>query len=319
MFKRICRIVVLIILGAGLLWLVGTSYSQFAKDIELKSPLEVFHIKLPEIKEPDNQLSLPNVNADNGSPNSSSDTNSSENTNSTPNESTQQESSTPENSSVINEESSTSQPTQVQTITKEELNELISNIRVSDEQVEGKYNRDTFEKPTKSYKLDGKTYTRNKYAWHISEYLIQEEPFEYKCPYTGIVITDPAQLDFDHIVSLKTVYENCPDWWTEKEMNEYAYDMLIGVDVLNSSNRSKGAKTPSEWLPEKNIEDFCFTYLAICYKYDIAMSKVDLNVCKLEILNAMSSGERVEFINRFNEGTEEYKLQQKLLEEIQSK
>lgn len=316
MFKTIVRVVIIILICLSVLWLGGMTWYSFKNNIELKSPLDIFHIKVPEIVEPgidvpdleEPNINIPDINIpDVDVP----------------------EVNGPDIPEIIEPEISSIEEPDIPEITepeielpsiktKEEVDKLISSIRVSSDTKKEGYERDDFEKPTKYFYIDKTKYTRNKYAWHISKYLISEEPFEYICPYTELTITDMSTLDFEHIVSLKTTYENCPDWWTEKEMNEYAYDQLVGVDVLNQANRSKGAKTPALWLPEKNIEDFCFTYLAICYKYDIAMSKTDIDVCRLEILNALDSGQDITFINQFNENTEEYKEQQKLLEEIKN-
>ena len=306
MFRALVRILLCILVILGLFWFLNTDWKEFKKDIELQNPAEVFNIDVPQLEEDNTTIELPEVNA-------SSNSNKEEKPKTEkPVEEEVKPTESPNTKPVVEKEQKTG-------ITKEELDKLISGIRISSGKNTEKYDRDTFESPSRKYDYNGVKLTRNKYAWHVSTHLVKEDPFEYVCPYTGLAITDKNTLDFDHIVSLKTVHENCPNWWTEKEMNEYAYDQLVGVDVLNTSNRSKSAKTPAEWLPDFNIEDFCFTYLAICYKYDISMSKVDLDVCKLEILNAISSGENVEFINKFNEGTEEYKKQQKLLEEIKSK
>lgn len=301
MFKLIVRIVASVLVCFGVLWFVNSSFNDFSNDIDLKNPLDVFKVETPQLEEPD--INTPNVTKAEAKKEEKSK---------------EKETTKKEVKQPTSAKKETKKQSNKAGITESELEKLIASIRVSTESQTQKYDRNDFEKPTKSYKLNGKSYTRNKYAWHVSKHLIKEQPFEYKCPYTGLLITDPKNLDFDHIVSLKTVNDNCPSWWTNKDKNEYANNQLIGVDVLNKSNRSKSAKTPSEWLPEDNIEDFCFTYLAICSKYDIAMSKIDIQVCKLEILNAISTGEEIMFINQFKEGTKEYKEQLKWYTEIKN-
>ena len=308
MIKKLIYIICIVLIFLGLLWLGGTTWQKYKNDIKLQSPLDVFNINVPSLEEPDINLpEIPEVHAE------------------IPEVETPDidipDITTPNIPEIeepdINLPEIENPNIELPSITREEVDGLVSKIRRAETKKED-YERDKFEKPTKYFYIDGTRYTRNKYAWHISKYLVSEDPFEYLCPYTGLTIIDIDMLDFEHIVSLKTTYMNCPDWWTEKEMNEYAYDQLVGVDVYNKANRSKGAKTPSEWLPEVNIEDFCFTYLAICYKYDIAMDKRDIDVCKLEIYNALSTGEEVTFINQFNEDTEEYERQQEWLEEIKN-
>ena len=314
MLKKIIYIACIVLIFFAILWYADSSFNKFGNDIELQNPLEVFNIDLPEIgnetidvpelDEPD--INIPDINKpDVDIP----------------------EVNGPDIPEITEPEiPSIEEPTipEIEEInlpsikTKEEVDKLISSIRVSSDNKKEGYERDKFEKPTKYFYIDKTRYTRNKYAWHVSDYLISEEPFEYICPYTGLTIIDMSMIDFEHIVSLKTTYENCPEWWTDKEMNEYAYDQLIGVDVLNTANRSKGAKTPSEWLPDKNAGDFCFTYVAICQKYDLSMSKTDLAVCKLEIYNTLDSRGEVKFINQFKENTEEYQRQLKWYEDIKN-
>ena len=44
----------------------------------------------------------------------------------------------------------------------------------------------------------------------------------------------------------------------------------------------------------------CYSWLVIAEKYDIALRKVDIDVCKLEILNSISSNEEIKMINQTN-------------------
>lgn len=112
--------------------------------------------------------------------------------------------------------------------------------------------------------------------------------FTYTCPYTGKVITDLddkkedqdfGNLDYNHIVSLSVVERSCPDWWTEKEKNAYAYNQLVGVNVLNSANRSKSDKGPTDWLPDINRGIYCYSWLVICQKYNLSMTKDEIQLC----------------------------------------
>ena len=183
---------------------------------------------------------------------------------------------------------------------EDELLILSDSINIIDKlpELEG-YDRDKYEGSTKTYKLDGETYNRNDFAWKVSDFLISEDPFEYICPYTGETITDESKLDFDHIVSLRVVEASCPDDWTDEDKNNYAYNIGVGIDVSYSANRSKGSKTPSEWLPNENIEDYCYTYLVICSKYNLVMTEADLTVCYDNIILALNQGETVSLLNSY--------------------
>ena len=81
--------------------------------------------------------------------------------------------------------------------------------------------------------------------------------------------------------------------WTEEQQNEYAYNQWIGVDVLNSANRSKSDKGPTEYLPEVNVEDYCYSWLLICSKYNLVMTNAEIDICSKYINNAFLNNEPI--------------------------
>lgn len=193
---------------------------------------------------------------------------------------------------------------------EEDLAVMVQSIRVikslpSDKDAEwSTYNRDDFEKPVVSYKLNGHTYNRNDYAWKTSSFF-DSSTFTYTCPYTGTVITDLddgkqdydfANLDYDHIVPLKSAYLRGARDWSNEKKNEFAYDQLVGIDVLGKANRSKSDKGPTKYMPTENIEDYCYAWLYLCSYYDLAMTQEEIDVCVSHIKNAFSTGETVEFL-----------------------
>jgi hypothetical protein len=186
-----------------------------------------------------------------------------------------------------------------------EIERLYSSITIIKELPEyNDYNRNTFENPVKSYKLNGNTANRNDYAWKTSKYF-NEQDFTYTCPYTGKIIKDMddkkedqdfGNLDYDHIVALKSAYLRGAKDWTEEQRNEYAYNQFVGVDVLNSANRSKSDKGPAEWLPDINRGSYCYSWLVICKKYNLSMTQEEIDICKNEINKAIENGESIEFM-----------------------
>lgn len=188
---------------------------------------------------------------------------------------------------------------------KDDLDVIVKSINVVETLPEyDDYDRNTYEKPTQSYMLNGKKTNRNDYAWKTSKFF-DEETFTYMCPYTGTIIKDLddnkedldfGNLDFDHIVPLKSTYIRGAKDWTDEQRNEYAYNQWIGVDVLNSANRSKSDKGPSEYLPEINIEDYCYSWLLICSYYKLDMTQEEIDICVDNIALAIENGETVEFL-----------------------
>lgn len=75
---------------------------------------------------------------------------------------------------------------------------------------------------------------------------------KWKCQYTGMVFTDPSDLDIDHVVSLKEAHYAGGWKWSREKKRAFFNDLecsnvLMAVD--NGTNRSKGARGPSEWMP----------------------------------------------------------------------
>jgi hypothetical protein len=74
---------------------------------------------------------------------------------------------------------------------------------------------------------------------------------QWKCPYTGKVITDPSLLDVDHAVPLHEAYNSGGATWDAAQKS--AFTNFLGPGHLKavdrSANRSKGSRQPHEWLP----------------------------------------------------------------------
>ena len=74
----------------------------------------------------------------------------------------------------------------------------------------------------------------------------------WRCPYTGKVLTDPRQLDVDHLVPLHEAHRSGGDAWDRDRRERYANDLsdpmhLVAVD--SGANRAKGDKAPHQWMP----------------------------------------------------------------------
>lgn len=81
----------------------------------------------------------------------------------------------------------------------------------------------------------------------------------WKDPYTDRVFTNPRQLDIDHLVPLKEAHGSGGYKWTKEQKQRYANDLdnkNALIAVYRGANREKGARDPSNWLPE-NIAFQC--------------------------------------------------------------
>lgn len=182
-----------------------------------------------------------------------------------------------------------------------DLEELLSKVEVIENDLKIEYDRDDYTSSSQYYEGNevGEEYNSIKaYAYYESEYY-NEENDSYICPYTNEVVAY-ENIDFDHIVPLNYAHNHGGSEWSEEEKKLYADDPNIGVNVNSSDNRSKGAKGPSEWLPDYNVEEYCYTWLIICDNYDISLSKSDYDTI-VEILSKLSEEEfkSLDIINNY--------------------
>lgn len=78
--------------------------------------------------------------------------------------------------------------------------------------------------------------------------------------YDGKTLSDPHDVDIDHMVPLANAWRTGASQWTDEKRGEFANDLtrpqLFAVTV--SSNRSKGDQDPSQWKPP--LHDYWCVY-----------------------------------------------------------
>ncbi|WP_030757570.1 HNH endonuclease family protein [Streptomyces sp. NRRL F-5135] len=86
---------------------------------------------------------------------------------------------------------------------------------------------------------------------------------EWYSYYDGVTVTDPKQLDIDHVVPLAEAWDSGASGWTAKRREQYANDLDAErslVAVTGKTNRSKADKDPQDWMPP--LADARCTYIA---------------------------------------------------------
>lgn len=70
-------------------------------------------------------------------------------------------------------------------------------------------------------------------------------------PYDGRTVTDPSEMDIDHMVPLAAAWRSGAAAWTATQREEFANDLTRPqlIAVSRTTNRQKGDKDPSEWKP----------------------------------------------------------------------
>lgn len=110
-------------------------------------------------------------------------------------------------------------------------------------------------------------------------------------PYSGETFTKPGDLDVDHTVPLNAAAKMGAQSWSPEQKEIFANDLQYVLVVTSAKqNRAKGAKTPSEWMPEKKEAhcDYAKIYLEIVNKYKMDLTQADkdalakaLKTCKV--------------------------------------
>lgn len=100
--------------------------------------------------------------------------------------------------------------------------------------------------------------------------------------YDGVTVTDPSDLDIDHVVPLAEVARSGPvvdgrrqrpGDWPPEQRTAYANDPEGLVAVTASSNRSKGDDDPARWLPDQNKCAYVGSWLHIKTKYQLSVDQ----------------------------------------------
>ncbi|MEC8391894.1 MAG: DUF1524 domain-containing protein [Actinomycetota bacterium] len=100
--------------------------------------------------------------------------------------------------------------------------------------------------------------------------------------YAGEGGLSAPRFDIDHIVSLKEAWQSGADEWPASDRDTFADDMLNLTAVTASSNRSKGAKDASEWLPPEPSGQ-CYLSIRVIQvktKWNLSVNQDEYNTLK---------------------------------------
>lgn len=69
--------------------------------------------------------------------------------------------------------------------------------------------------------------------------------------YDEKMLTDPDQVDIDHVVPLANAWRSGAGEWTDDKRGDFANDLVRPelLAVSRTSNRAKGDQDPSQWRP----------------------------------------------------------------------
>jgi hypothetical protein len=96
--------------------------------------------------------------------------------------------------------------------------------------------------------------------------------------YDGKTITNASQLDVDHMVPLAEAWRSGAWKWTAAQRQAFANDLenseaLIAVTL--STNRGKGDKDPSLWLPANDKCTYIQNWISVKVKYSLTVDAIE--------------------------------------------
>ncbi|CAE6453005.1 unnamed protein product [Rhizoctonia solani] len=160
--------------------------------------------------------------------------------------------------------------------------EYLGELRISPPVTDPPYNRRNF---THWITIDGKCDTRETV---IKRDATAEVTVDAACKaiagawvsdYDGTLIVDPSGLDIDHTVPLKEAWQAGAWNWTSARRREFANDLIRPqlIAVSARSNRMKGDKDPSKWMPS-NLSFHCTyirAWIQVKYFYELTVDQAE--------------------------------------------
>ena len=125
--------------------------------------------------------------------------------------------------------------------------------------------------------------------------------------FDGVSTNDSSSFDVDHFVPLKEAWDSGANEWDsatrQNFANDLGYEMSL-IAVSASSNRSKGARDPSEWMPRASSFkcEYVYSWIQVKLRWQLSVDSAEAAAlrnnwagCTVEGLdfNAKASGARI--------------------------
>lgn len=93
--------------------------------------------------------------------------------------------------------------------------------------------------------------------------------------YDGVTVTDPGDLDIDHIVALEEVARSGARNWTPAQRRAYANDPTVLIAVTSSTNRSKSSDDVAQWLPERERCPYAQRWTGVKARFHLTVDQAE--------------------------------------------
>ncbi|NNU26213.1 GmrSD restriction endonuclease domain-containing protein [Isoptericola sediminis] len=101
---------------------------------------------------------------------------------------------------------------------------------------------------------------------------------KWRSKYDRVTTTNKSTFDIDHVVPLKEAWASGAKRWTKSTRKQFANDLgyratLIAVSA--SSNRSKGAREPHQWMPPNRAYHCTYVkqWIAIKWRWSLKVNQ----------------------------------------------
>ncbi len=158
--------------------------------------------------------------------------------------------------------------------------DVLATIPVADERGAG-YDADLFGYPAR---IRGDCTTRSVVLQRDSLTPAQVDPFgctvvagDWLSPYDGVRTSDPGEIEIDHVVALKEAWDSGAWSWDPAARVAFGNDVSDARTlraVSRASNRAKGDRDPSNWLPrEADVCRYLADWVAIKARWGLSMDR----------------------------------------------
>jgi hypothetical protein len=101
----------------------------------------------------------------------------------------------------------------------------------------------------------------------------------WRSAYDGLVTSDPADLEIDHLVPLAEAWDSGADGWTSTQRQNFANDLTRPqlIAVTDNVNQSKSDQDPAEWMPSRTAYRCTYVraWVQVKYYYDLSVDSAE--------------------------------------------
>ncbi|RZQ60866.1 HNH endonuclease family protein [Amycolatopsis suaedae] len=108
--------------------------------------------------------------------------------------------------------------------------------------------------------------------------------------YDGVVVTDPGQLDLDHVVPLAEANRSGVRAWSEQQRERFANDPANLIPVTAKVNRARGDQDPGRWLPARDRCGFLSRYVAVKRAYQLTVDPAEAEALRSGLARCPGGG-----------------------------